>query len=359
MSAPFNSPKSGNEWSTSAENEGPRSIPDPPPPWSFLHLLEFSVQGIRFDSLKAVVDTASRYHFLAWPMRTPILGEINRTAVWAQDWTPDAGPGDSTTVGLGPRQIIALCLLSGRFDFGDACRPGVHTVESNSLSLHFMRTGETGGHLNAASTADGIMMGFDLETIRGCLANTRPGLHGTLRDFLYDPEAKAGFAREIHRIPLLSWMTECRNPPVVPAAKPLWFEGKIREFIALSCFNEQGTGGEFFCSRQKELAHSRVNRVKQYLSHHLDEALDLPALARVVGCSSHYLSRTFSDFTGTTISQHLRRLRIERAADLLSSGRFNVSEAAIEVGYQSLSHFSKAFHQEKGCLPSKYDRTAA
>ena len=49
--------------------------------------------------------------------------------------------------------------------------------------------------------------------------------------------------------------------------------------------------------------------------------------------------------TGLTISRYLRNLRLERAAELLHSGRSNVTEAALVVGFSSLSHFSKAFAQ--------------
>ena len=42
---------------------------------------------------------------------------------------------------------------------------------------------------------------------------------------------------------------------------------------------------------------------------------------------------------------------MERAAELLRSGRYNVTEAATEVGYASLSHFSKAFCETIGCCP--------
>ena len=42
---------------------------------------------------------------------------------------------------------------------------------------------------------------------------------------------------------------------------------------------------------------------------------------------------------------------MERAAELLRSGRYNVTEAATEVGYSSLSHFSKAFCETIGCCP--------
>jgi AraC-like DNA-binding protein len=66
------------------------------------------------------------------------------------------------------------------------------------------------------------------------------------------------------------------------------------------------------------------------------------------------LSRTFSAATGLTIPQYLRQLRLEKAAELLRSGKFNVTEAALEVGYSSLSHFSQAFHETFGCCPGLY-----
>ena len=64
--------------------------------------------------------------------------------------------------------------------------------------------------------------------------------------------------------------------------------------------------------------------------------------------------RNFSREVGLTIPQFLRNLRMERAAELLRSGRYNVTEAAMEVGYASLSHFSKAFCETIGCCPALY-----
>ena len=74
----------------------------------------------------------------------------------------------------------------------------------------------------------------------------------------------------------------------------------------------------------------------------------------MVGCSPYYLSRTFSQEAGMTIPQYLRSIRVERAAQLLRDGRWNVTEAALEVGYNSISHFSQAFCQTMGCCPAMY-----
>lgn len=55
-----------------------------------------------------------------------------------------------------------------------------------------------------------------------------------------------------------------------------------------------------------------------------------------------------------TIQKFVRLIRMERAAELLRSGRCNVTEAALEVGYNSLSHFSSVFHETYGCCPGLY-----
>ncbi|NJM39191.1 MAG: helix-turn-helix transcriptional regulator [Akkermansiaceae bacterium] len=83
----------------------------------------------------------------------------------------------------------------------------------------------------------------------------------------------------------------------------------------------------------------------------LDQPLDLNALASEIGIAPHYLSRRVSNETGLTLLRHLRRMRIDRACEWLASGRYNVTETALEVGYQSMSHFSKAFREETGSKP--------
>ena len=73
-----------------------------------------------------------------------------------------------------------------------------------------------------------------------------------------------------------------------------------------------------------------------------------------MGCSPFHLSRQFSETTGLTIQQFIRPLRLARAAELLRTGKCNVTEAALEVGYNSLSHFTVAFREAFGCCPGLY-----
>ncbi|NOS72439.1 MAG: helix-turn-helix transcriptional regulator [Verrucomicrobia bacterium] len=144
-----------------------------------------------------------------------------------------------------------------------------------------------------------------------------------------------------------------RQPPVYAAAQPIWYECKAVE-LALMFFVQPPVEQELFCTRQQRLAQERVEQVMLLLRQNLAEPPSLEDLGRKIGCSHFYLSRIFSTHTGRTITQHLRQLRMDKAAELLRSGDYNVTEAALEVGYNSLSHFSAAFHETFGCCPGLY-----
>jgi AraC family transcriptional regulator len=142
------------------------------------------------------------------------------------------------------------------------------------------------------------------------------------------------------------------EPPVAKAAQILWYQSKALELMAHFLFALKDP--EFFCMRQKRVARERVERVKEMLARDLANPPTLEMVGQEVGCSPFYLSRIFSREVGLTIPQYLRNLRMERAAELLRTGRYNVTEAATEVGYSSLSHFSKAFCETIGCCPVLY-----
>ena len=128
------------------------------------------------------------------------------------------------------------------------------------------------------------------------------------------------------------------------------------EIVSLHLFSPVKEVGAPLTLPRNHVKEDRIERVNEWLSEHYEDALDLKKLAAEIGCAPHYLSRLFSSETGKTISQQLRAIRIDEAAGLLDSGRYNVTEACFEVGYNSLSHFTKAFVEEKGIKPSEYLR---
>lgn len=194
---------------------------------------------------------------------------------------------------------------------------------------------------------------YSIPFLRERLSDHSESLHPVIRGCLNEGKGFAGTSA-------VSWLTHRHrellnsllHPPVLAAAQRLWYQVKALEFAAEFFFTT--SGAEPLCTRAKRLAAERVARAKQILLVDLANPPSLEELGRRVGCSHFYLSRTFTAETGLTLSQWLRQARLQRAAELLQSGKWNVTETALEVGYSSLSHFSEAFHEMFGCCPGLY-----
>lgn len=89
------------------------------------------------------------------------------------------------------------------------------------------------------------------------------------------------------------------------------------------------------------------------LERNLDRPPSLKALAAQAGMSVSKLKLLFPQVYGITPYAYLRRLRMHKAYTLLTTSGMNVTEVALEVGYSSLSHFSRTFAECYGVFPSR------
>ena len=100
----------------------------------------------------------------------------------------------------------------------------------------------------------------------------------------------------------------------------------------------------------------RILRVLTHIQEHLDDALDLEEMARVACFSSFHFHRIFAAMTGETIADHVRRLRLERAAMELRSGAKQVIQVALDAGYEAHAAFTRAFKAAYGVSPAEFRR---
>jgi DNA-binding response OmpR family regulator len=85
-----------------------------------------------------------------------------------------------------------------------------------------------------------------------------------------------------------------------------------------------------------------------------DEEFTVDRLAERVGMSRGHLHRRLRDLLGETPTDLIRRIRLERAMQLLAGRVGSVSEVAYGVGFKSVSHFSKCFREHAGVTPTQY-----
>jgi AraC family transcriptional regulator of adaptative response / methylphosphotriester-DNA alkyltransferase methyltransferase len=82
--------------------------------------------------------------------------------------------------------------------------------------------------------------------------------------------------------------------------------------------------------------------------------LSLDDIARRVASSRRQLQRAYAEIGQTTFRDHLTRVRMQKAAEMLATRSLTVREVAHRVGYRQPAQFAKAFRRYQGVAPSDF-----
>lgn len=102
-----------------------------------------------------------------------------------------------------------------------------------------------------------------------------------------------------------------------------------------------------------------MSRARRYILEHLGEHLSLGTVAKQVNVSKFYFCKLFKKATDLTFTDFVNRARIERAKSLLLNPHLRISEVAFQAGFQSLTHFNRAFKKVQCQSPTLYRASCA
>lgn len=85
-----------------------------------------------------------------------------------------------------------------------------------------------------------------------------------------------------------------------------------------------------------------------------DSELNTETVADKIGVSRSQMWRIFKNTTGKSMGDYIREIRMKKAAEMLKTGKFRISEVAYEVGYADAKNFTRNFQKEFGMTPSQY-----
>ena len=89
-----------------------------------------------------------------------------------------------------------------------------------------------------------------------------------------------------------------------------------------------------------------------YMTEKSGEMPGIEEIARACHTSCTGLQNVFRSYSGLSVHRYLMKLKINTAVKLLGQGK-TVTETALELGFQSQSHFSNVFKKETGVCPGK------
>ena len=100
--------------------------------------------------------------------------------------------------------------------------------------------------------------------------------------------------------------------------------------------------------------YSKVEKSLSYIKEHLTEDLSLDKVAKSVSFSPIHFHNTFKTAVGKTLRDYIEEQRIKKAANLLLTTNYSLTQIAYECGFSSQSYFSYVFKRRMKKTPREY-----
>ena len=190
----------------------------------------------------------------------------------------------------------------------------------------------------------GLVLKIDPQIIGEILyeMETEPPAAGRIRDSLYD----ASVSEEILDASV-RFLKSLRSKNEARVLGPIYLKEILFQVL-------NGENGEIL----RELAVNnrgfyQISRVISRIHEHYSEPIEVQELAREAGMSSTSFHTSFKAMTSTSPLQYIKNVRLHKAKELIQSEGERANAAAVRVGYESASQFSREYKRCFGVTPAR------
>lgn len=106
--------------------------------------------------------------------------------------------------------------------------------------------------------------------------------------------------------------------------------------------------------RKNSVCSLQVAKSIDYIYDNLHARITVEELAEYVDLNPSYLSRLFKKEVGTSISEYIRRQKLETAKNMLVYSEYRPAQIASILAFPSQSYFTEIFHKYTGLTPKEY-----
>jgi two-component system response regulator YesN len=98
----------------------------------------------------------------------------------------------------------------------------------------------------------------------------------------------------------------------------------------------------------------KVEKVKHFIEINCFKKTSLSDASQAVCLSAKYLSRIFKKHSGMTFGEYKRKIKIEKAKELLLSSTRTVAQISCKLGYENTESFIRQFKKLTNNVPTAY-----
>nr|WP_297786511.1 AraC family transcriptional regulator [uncultured Allomuricauda sp.] len=149
-------------------------------------------------------------------------------------------------------------------------------------------------------------------------------------------------------------LSQLMNFNLHPSIKKLYLKGKVYELISLYFNKTEDADLEQCPYLADEDNVRRIRMAKEIMISRMAEPPTLAELSQEVGLSLKKLKEGFKQIYGDSVFGFLFDYKMEYARKMLETGKHNVNEVGLKVGYSTASHFITSFKKKFGTTPKKY-----
>jgi AraC-like DNA-binding protein/ligand-binding sensor protein len=100
----------------------------------------------------------------------------------------------------------------------------------------------------------------------------------------------------------------------------------------------------------------KIRRMIDYINQNFTRKLRSDEVARICGLSTSRCLHLFKEETGLSLSEYIKKVRIDYGKYLLLNTNVKIADCAIEAGFFDQSHFTKTFKQVEKSTPAQFRR---
>ncbi len=98
----------------------------------------------------------------------------------------------------------------------------------------------------------------------------------------------------------------------------------------------------------------RFYKVFDFIDSNYNKKISASTLSNIAHISTYYFCRTFKQMTGKTTTEYINEVRLKKSIELLKDGNMNITEIAINCGFNDVNYFSRLFKKRYGVSPTKF-----